>query len=167
MKLTKEEFYLRKKRLIIFVTLSVAYIGYGLFGQIFSFFQGKMSDEKIESLIADLSSKYGDLATEDPYQTFDKTYQILRIQNEYFLTSHLIGIIGFVAGMIGVLQMFKGKQIGFHLYIVYCIMATFGLFLYVPFSQIPMMMVASNVLLSVMFILFYYRFRIWDVEIEE
>lgn len=166
MKVSKEEFFLKKKRLIVLVTLSFAYIGYGLFGQIYSLFQGKLSDTQMENLIAGLQKQYGELATNDPYHTFEQTFNILRVQNDYFLMSHFLTMLGFVLGLVGIMQMFKGRQIGFHFYIIYSIIASFGLFFYIPFSQIPMIMTISNVLVSAMFILLYYRFRIWDVEME-
>lgn len=166
MKISQEGFYLRKKRLIILVTLSISYIGYSLFGQLYSLFQGKLSEDKLETLIAEIGQRYGDLASSDTYDTFEKTFQIMRIQNDYFLMSHFITILGFVLGLLGVMQMFKGKNIGFHFYIIYSIIATFGLFVYIPFSQIPVVMVVTNAFVSFAFILLYYRFRIWDLEVE-
>lgn len=167
MKITKEEFLVKKKWLVILVTLSIAYIGYGLFGQLYSFFQGKLSPEEMERLIGKLQKNYGEMAATDAYQTFEQTYQILRIQNDFFLLSHFITIAGFTAGLLGVIKMFKGQQMGFHLYIVYSIVACFGVFAYVPFSQIPTLMTITNVFMSLFFIYFYYRFRIWDLEVDE
>lgn len=165
------EQYLKQKRhknLLFIAILSLLNIAYEILGQIQAFIVGKLSESKMEQIISQSKEVVNETGVEDVYGIFDKMHAVQYIQNDKFFLSHGLALITLIIGAIGVLYMLKSKSTGFQLYIVYCILSVFGMFLYVPFDKIPFPLVITNAFFSGIFVLMYHLNRSWNREkIEE
>jgi len=160
----QEEILQQRFRRLRFVAIfSLINIGFDLLNQIQSWIVGPLSSEKLEASIQqskELAKSMG--VQESAYDTFDKMYQLSRLGNANFALSHGLATVGSIVGLLGVIMMLQRKGMGFHGYIIYSIIACFGLFLYVPFNSIPLVLVVINVIFSGLFILYYYMNRTWE-----
>jgi hypothetical protein len=64
-----------------------------------------------------------------------------------FFTNQLVTISLLILGLIGVLFMWQGKRLGFHLYILYSIGAAIQYYLFVSPADIPSFLIIWNVLI--------------------
>lgn len=81
--------------------------------------------------------------------------------NDNFYFASIFGLILTIIGLYSALKMWKGSKIGFHIYIIYNLLAIGGIYLYVSAANIPTVFVVFNVLLSGIFILMYSRNLKW------
>jgi len=81
--------------------------------------------------------------------------------NDNFYFAGIFGLVLTVIGLYSALKMWKGFKIGFHIYIIYNLLAIGGIYLYVSAANIPTLFVVFNVVLSGVFILMYSRNLKW------
>jgi hypothetical protein len=150
------------KRFVLLATLSIINIGFGIFDQLSAFIIGKLSPAQVEKVINQSKELTKSMKVENSSDIFEKMYAVQRIQNELFILSHGIALISLTIGLIGVLMMLNKKSIGFQLYIIYSILASFSIVLYVPFNSIPFPLLVVNTFLSIFLVFLYYANRIWN-----
>lgn len=160
----EEILYRKKKWVFTLGVLSLINVGFGLLGQIQAFIIGKLSADKVEEMIETTKQTFVGKDLENQFSMFDQLFDIERINNQQFFLSHGIATVGMVVGLVGVLMMMKQRAQGFQLYIIYSIISCFGMFLYVPFDTIPMILIVTNVSFSFLMILLYHRNRTWNLE---
>ena len=81
--------------------------------------------------------------------------------NDNFYFAGIFGLVLTVIGLYSAIRMWKGSKLGFHIYIVYNLLAIGGIYLYVSAANIPTVFVVFNVILSGIFILMYSRNLKW------
>ncbi|MBL4861901.1 MAG: hypothetical protein JKY09_02645 [Crocinitomicaceae bacterium] len=118
-----------------------------------------MLDRKVES--ATSISELKDVGMYSMAELMAKLERMAIEVNDSFYFATLISLITIGIGLYGVLKMWAGAKIGFHLYIIYCLLSIGAVYLYVSPSNIPSMVVIFNLLLSGMFVLMYSRNLKW------
>jgi hypothetical protein len=93
--------------------------------------------------------------------TIEKIERMLVTLNDHFFTNQLVTISLLILGLLGVLFMWQGKRLGFHLYILYSISAAIQYYLFVSPADIPSFLIIWNVLISGVFVLLYSRNLKW------
>ena len=78
----------------------------------------------------------------------------------FFLYSLAAALVAGV-GLAGVILMIRRKEIGFHLYIIYCFLYIAQSYLFVTPSNVPLIMVLFNIFVSGIFIYIYSRNIKW------
>ena len=81
--------------------------------------------------------------------------------NDNFYMAAIVSLITVAIGLFSALKMWKGFKVGFHLYIVYNLLAIAGIYLYVSPGNIPSFVVIVNVILSAIFVFMYSRNLHW------
>ncbi|MEJ6584180.1 MAG: hypothetical protein QNL61_01185 [Crocinitomicaceae bacterium] len=81
--------------------------------------------------------------------------------NDNFYFAGLFGLLLTIIGLYSAIRMWKGSKLGFHIYIIYNLLAIGGLYLYVSPANVPSVFVIFNVVLSVAFIFMYSRNLKW------
>ena len=154
----------RPKYLKVLCILSFISTGAGLVSSFFSLLGGpasedEMLEEKVEitKSINELSSMGMDGMSDLLVKIQAMTEQI----NDNFYFASIVALITVGIGFFGVLKMWKGFKVGFHLYIVYCLLSIGGLYLYVSPSNIPSVIVIFNLLFSGLFVLMYSKNLHW------
>lgn len=78
-----------------------------------------------------------------------------------FYIAMTVAVVTPIIGLFGALMMWKGKKLGFHLYIIYNLIAVGGIYLYVSPQNIPSIAIIFGLLLSGLFIFLYSRNLHW------
>lgn len=92
---------------------------------------------------------------------YEKTKLMTIDANQNFYLANSVNLIMTLLGLLAAIRMWQGYKIGFHLYIVYNLIALGGIYLYTPASHIPTAMVIINLLFSSLFIFLYSRNLNW------
>jgi hypothetical protein len=66
-------------------------------------------------------------------------------------------IIWVVIGAFGAFQMWNGKKLGFHIYIIYSLLEIAQMYLFTSASNIPMLVIVYYIIISGIFIILYSR----------
>lgn len=156
-----EEIQANKKRpvlLTVLCILSFIVVGFGLLGVLFSLISGQPSAEEIESAYNQMIQMSGDMRDKQMTtiaQLLEQGAELTMYQQQRYWSVLSINALTMITGFIGVLFMFKGKRLGFHLYIIYNLLSIGGTFLIVPSEMVPMVSVIMNLVLSGLFIFLY------------
>lgn len=78
-----------------------------------------------------------------------------------FYMAMTVAFVAPLLGLFGALQMFQGKKLGFHFYIIYNLISVGGIYLYVSPQNIPSISIIFGLLLSGLYIFLYSRNLYW------
>jgi predicted ferric reductase len=92
---------------------------------------------------------------------FEKLINQQHIIFEKYMVYHLLHLIMFVVGLLGALFMFRGKKLGFHLYIIYSILYTFLEYIFFAPENVVWFTSISGLIISGGFVLMYSRNLKW------
>jgi hypothetical protein len=81
--------------------------------------------------------------------------------NDHFYGVLAVSILTIVVGFFGVLSMWRGSKLGFHLYIIYSLIGTAHVYIFVSPSIVPSLMIYTNLGLSAIFVFMYSRNLKW------
>lgn len=144
--------------LTVLCILSFITIGFGLLGVLFTLIGGEPSPEKIQAAYNELIQMAGEMRDKQLTTVADMIEQAadLTVYQQHRYWSVLgINALTMITGFVGVLFMFKGRRLGFHLYIIYNLISVGGMFLIVPSHMVPMVSVIMNLFISGLFIFLY------------
>lgn len=156
-----------KKRpvfLTVIGIISLINLGIAGLGVIFSFLSGPAKSDDVEQYMA-LNMKNVHLISEQGMpnlaHSMEKMVNFYPITNEahYLVTTLTLLIVAL--GLIGVILMFQGKRLGFHLYIISCIVRICSFYIYAPASTVPTFLVMYFFFTSLLFIWMYSRNLKW------
>lgn len=154
----------RPTLLTVLCILSFISIGFSLLGNFLALLSGPLPLDELEKVMTD-SMKLVNTLQEAGNTDLSKTLELVLRTQEYinanFYAHTLVTLIGLASGFMGVLFMFKGRKNGFHFYIVYNILSIVGIYVSVPASEVPTIMIVSNMIFSAIFILLYSRNLSW------
>lgn len=151
----------RKKRpvlLTVLCILSFITVGFGVLGVLFTLIGGEPSPEKIQAAYNELVQMASEMRDKQLTTVADMLEQAadLTVYQQHRYWSVLgINALTMITGFVGVLFMFRGKRLGFHLYIIYNLISIGGTFLIVPSHMVPMVSVIMNLIISGLFIFLY------------
>ena len=154
----------RPTLLTVLVILSLMTIASGLFSNLLGLLAGPLPDSEVQKMIDsnmpqvnqlyDLGQPYwGDMSM--------KVINMISYTNANFLMDRLINITAYSIGLFGVLNMLRGVKLGFHLYIIYNLIALFGVYASVPISEIPGFYFGFFGVISLLFIYLYSKTLPW------
>ncbi len=150
--------------LTVLCVLSFITTGLGVLTNLFNFVSGPQSEEEmLEAKVAltQSISTFNDAGMSSLAEMFEKLQAMTEQVNDNFYLAAIISLVTVVIGLFGVLKMWQGFKIGFHLYIGYCLLSIAGLYFYVSAENIPTAVVVWNLVLSALFIFLYSRNLKW------
>ncbi|MFT5859113.1 MAG: hypothetical protein ACI865_001210 [Flavobacteriaceae bacterium] len=162
-----EEIEVSKKRpggLTALGVLSMVSIGFSFIGTLIGLLSGKVSEEEMleQSVqMAEAKSEMRKLGMESWTRIYDQLEAMSIQANESIYLAGFLGIVVSATGLAGVLMMWKGRKIGFHIYIIYCLIALGSAYLYISPANIPTIVTIVSVVFSGLFILLYARNLRW------
>lgn len=158
-----EEAPKRPKFLTVVGILSFVSIGIQFLVFVFNLIKGKASEEGIieqKVQVAELYKAIG-LDGKELSDIVNTTGRVLEETNDSFWTIQLLTFVTLVLGLSGVLMMFKKRRIGFHLYIIYSLLAVGGVYLYLSPDLITLPSLIFSLMISGLFIFFYAKNLKW------
>ena len=150
--------------LTVLCILSFISLGGGIISTLFSLMSGPQSEEAMldtKVALAKSISPLKEIGMDSFVEIMEQLQRMTAQINENFYIALMITLITLVIGLFGVVKMWQGFRLGFHLYIGYCLFTIVGLYIYVSPANIPTMVVVWNLLISALFILLYSRNLKW------
>ncbi|MFZ9028906.1 MAG: hypothetical protein ACO2Z9_07805 [Crocinitomicaceae bacterium] len=162
-----EEFQNKPSRPSLLTTvciLTFVYTGLSFLFSIIKFFSGPFSDEEMLEQRVRLTKSITQLKELDMdyfVQVLQQTISMGEEINANFYGALVISIIVLLVGFFGAFMMWNGKKIGFHLYIIYSLIAVAQLYLFVSPGNISTLTVVPELLLGGAFVFMYSRNLSW------
>ena len=150
--------------LLVLSILSFISIGFSILATVISLAAGPMSeDEMIEQRVEITKSKtqMRQAGMHGMVTFFDKFQGMIEETNENFYLSKGVLMVTDLAGLFGVILMLRRRKIGFHLYIIYSLLALGGMYLYVSPQNIHISLPIVNVIFAGLFVFLYSRTLKW------
>jgi len=146
--------------LVVLSVFSLISISSGLLTSILGLISGPMEDYQVDEIIGQNMAGVTQLQEMGEVYWSDITLKILNLvkyTNENFYLDRLINLGAYAIGLSGVIFMLKGKKLGFHLYIVYNLIALISIYASAPASEIPSFYFILFGIISSVFIFMYSR----------
>lgn len=160
----QEETPKRPTFLTVIAILSFVSIGFSLLSSLIAIASGPQTEDQIMEQRVQLAELAEEMRAENLDSmaiTIEKIERMLLALNDHFFANQLMTIFVLLAGLIGVLFMWQGKRLGFHLYIIYSILAAVQYYVFVSPADIPSFLIIWNLIVSAVFVLLYSRTLNW------
>lgn len=150
--------------LTVLCVLSFIVVGFGLLGVLFSLIGGAPTEDQIMqayNLTINMANDMRDKQLIMMAEILEQSADLVVYQQHRFWLVLLVNFVTYATGFMGVFYMLKGKRLGFHLYIIYCLIAIGGMFLTAPSHLISMPSVIMSLVFSGLFVFLYSRNLKW------
>jgi hypothetical protein len=151
--------------LLVAAILSFISIGFTTLVIVFNLIGGPMNeDEILETRVSTAKSKTEMRnAGGSTYfiNLFDQIQAMIEETNDNFYLSNSLNFMVNTLGFFGVFFMLKRRKFGFHLYIVYSLLALSVLYLYISPQNIPTISLVFGLIFSGLFVFLYSRALRW------
>jgi len=150
--------------LTVLCVLSFVSIGFGILMGLVNLAMGPSSAEQMldaQVQMADAINQVESSGMTSLSSLFEKLQRMSEDVNDNFYLAGTLNLIIVLGGLYGVIKMFRGFRLGFHIYIIYCLVSIAAVYLYVSPANIPSGMIIINVFLSGLFIFMYSRNLKW------
>lgn len=154
----------RPSFLVVLCILSYVSIGFTLLTNIMQFVKGPLSAEDMKAQNAVMAKTLLSFEEKnlDYFAVFFKKIMMMTESlNNSFYSVYFFSLISGIIGLFGVIKMWKGKKLGFHLYIIYSLLGVGQIYLFVSPSYIPNLILYTNLFISGIFVFMYSRNLKW------
>jgi hypothetical protein len=145
----------RPTALIVFGILSWLSLGLGLIGVVSNALSGPPTDEEIRQQEIQMLSELTPEMVAEAGWVVTETVDFLQITQDKFGILTAVTFIQVIVGLIAVIMMFKLRKIGFHLYIVYSLIALGYWILFFGHNTLGTIMAVISGIISGIFVLLY------------
>lgn len=148
----------------VLLILSAISIGLAIISSLYSLFIGPGSEENIQKINLQFSKQIDLYKSQNMDYVANMYAQLKRMTIDNFHHFYLATFIKLIWSLLGgfaIFTMFKGKKLGFHLYIIYCLTEVLQLYTFTSPSNIPAAILIYYVIVSGAFIFMYSRNLKW------
>lgn len=154
----------RPTLLTVLCILSFVSMGYSVLTNFSGLASGPSSKEEMTAAKAQLSKSIQDSKAQGMDYFVSVIQKVARMgeqlnDNHYPVT--IVSLLVSLFGAYGVYLMFRGAKLGFHIYIIHCLLALVTIYLFVSVANIPMFFTLFGFSLSGLFIFLYSRNLKW------
>lgn len=154
----------RPKFLLVLCILSFVYIGWSLITGLISLVSGPMGEEELLNMRVELTKSMNemhDLGMKSLASFFDKMIHLTESTNAAHHAVASSNIVILLIGLLGTIWMLRGKKLGFHLYIIYSLLASVQIYFFVSAVYVPTFLIVFSLIISGLFIFMYSRNLKW------
>jgi hypothetical protein len=144
--------------------LSYVSIGSGLFSTILALVSGSLNTSELEDMKVESAKQVVSLQEAGMDYLADMVNQVFVMQefiNANYYVHQSITLLCLLLGLFSVIYMVRRLKKGFHMYIIYNLINLVLVYVSVPVSEVPSIMVVSNLITSSLFIFLYSRNFNW------
>ena len=144
--------------------LSFISIGIGILSGLVNLAAGPSTEDQMIDQRVEMTKSISQLKNTGMHSLADLMEKIQLMSediNDNFYLAGSLNLIIVLAGLFGVIKMLKGYKMGFHVYILYCLLSIGSMYAYVAASHIPTMIIVVNLIISGLFIFLYSRNLKW------
>lgn len=159
-----------KKRpvfLTVLGILSFVSLGFWTLRGLLNMVAGPASQDRVEQVIAQGMgeiNKMRELGSTNFADGMETLLNSIQYTNDAFYLNELLGLLVAGLGIFAVILMWRGKRLGFHLYIISCLLRIGSFYIVIPSDAVPMLTVMYFSFTSVLFIFLYSRNLKWMVD---
>ena len=150
--------------LLVLAILSFISIGFSILGNLWSITGGPMNEDEIIKQRVEMTkskTQMREAGMDGFVDFFDKLEGMTKQVNDNFYFSKGILFVTDFIGLFGVIFMLRRRKLGFHMYIVYSLLALGGMYLYVSPENIHISLPILNVIFAGLFVFLYSRTLHW------
>ncbi len=148
----------------VFGIFTLITTGFGTLGGLLTLGSGSNTSKALDGqqvLLMEQSKELAKLDLDFFSKLFEKFARLFGLYNDQFFLFSGLNLIESVLGLIGIVLMWKKRKIGFHFYVGYCLMNLFIPYVFASFSEVPLFVLVSGIIINGIFILIYSRFFRW------
>jgi hypothetical protein len=138
--------------------------GYSQLSTVLQLMVGPASKEQLTQqkvVLAKSIDQFKDLEADWMVAFIQKMIKMTEAMNFHFYLFNLLSLLFLTIGIVGAIKMWTGHRIGFHLYIVYSLLATSHLYFVMSPQDVPSVYVIFNLIVSGIFVFMYSRNLHW------
>jgi hypothetical protein len=150
----------RSQFLTVLCILTFVFTGFSFLTSIIGFVSGPASPEMMAEQhvqMAEQITKLQEVHADSFVFMFQQLQQMMDDVNNHFYLALSMKIIWVLVGAFGAFQMWNGKKLGFHIYIIYSLLEIAQMYLFTSPSNIPMLVIVYYIIISGIFIILYSR----------
>lgn len=162
--LEKQESPQRPQGLLVLCILTFISTGLGLISNCIRLLSGPVSVEKMEEeniKTLKMIETFQETGMNYLADLFDKLSKMTISLNEHFYANTMVSTVHVILGATAAFFLLNGRKLGFHLYIVYCLMSVSQLYLFVSPAIVPFTVILWDLLISGIFVFLYSRHMHW------
>lgn len=162
--LEQEEPQSRPPLLLVLAILSFISIGVAILSNTLGLIGGPLTEEDLKTQQVEMAKQKSQLRSQGMtgmISFVEKFEGMVEETNKNFYLSKGIMFVTDFVGLFGVILMLRRRKLGFHMYIVYSLLALGGMYLYVSPQNIHIILPIVNVIFSGLFIFLYSRTLHW------
>lgn len=146
--------------LIVLLVLSGIYIATNTFGTVQAFMNGPLSQEQVDKQLSTLYGFIDDSKAEGASEGIIRSFKIIAsnteyINNEAFYLYNTLTLISLIFGAVSIFFIYKLKKIGFHLYIIYCLLPVLSMYIVFPTGMVSTYSIVFLLITGTIFSLLY------------
>jgi len=151
----------------ILAILSFIWMGYTILGLSADLLRGPISDDEMLDIELDMVQEKNSLRqASDGNATFmigevDKVVNYLQVRRANHNLATSLDLLTYLIGLTGVIFMVRRRVLGFHLYIIYSLLAIATVYLYATPQSIPVTLTLGSTFSGGLFVLLYSRNLRW------
>lgn len=150
--------------LTVLCILTFISTGMNILTSLFQLISGPSSEEELLQERVELTkaaSELQDTGMDALAQMMEQVMAMTADIQANFYIAMTVALIAPILGLLGALKMWKGQKLGFHLYIIYNLLAIGGIYLYVSPQNIPSISIIFGLIFSGIFVFMYSRNLHW------
>jgi hypothetical protein len=150
--------------LLVLGILSFIYIGLSWISTLATYISGPLNEEQMTFQRLEMEKALEPLKNSGDgtiVETFDTLIRMTEGINANFYAFNLVYVGVLALGFISVLFMFKGKRLGFHLYVGYCLFNILRYYLFLPAADVISFLIIWELFFATLFIILYSRNLHW------
>ena len=150
----------RSQFLKVLCILTFVFTGFSFLTSIIGLFSGPASPEMMTQQHVQMAQQITQLQevhAESFVFMFQQLQQMMDDVNNHFYFAISMKIIWVIIGAFGAFQMWNGKKIGFHIYIIYSLLEIAQMYLFTSPRNIPILVIGYYIVISGIFIILYSR----------
>ncbi len=142
----------------VLLILSSIAVGFAMLSVIISLMSGPPSADEIEKtniVLLKQATQMEDQNLSGMARIMRQTAQFSEYQQINYWPTFGLNLITTLTGFMGIMYMRRLKKMGFHFYVIYNLLAVFGVYIFVPASLIPIYAIITGAIISTIFIILY------------
>lgn len=154
----------RPKGLLVLCILSWVNAGISIISGLINLLGGplsevKMREQKVEALSA--VNELHDMGFNWLADNMEKIGYLTEVFNKNHFAVNALTLLFVFVGLAGTLLMYRGRKLGFHLYIVYNLLAISHVYIFLGPADVPSMLTVWSIAISGLFVYLYSRHLNW------
>lgn len=142
----------------VLLILSSIAVGFAMLSVIISLLSGPPSTDEIERtniVMLKQAAQMEDQHLPGMAGIMRKTAEFSEYQQINFWPTFGLNLLSTLTGFMAIMYMRRLRKIGFHFYVIYNLLAVFGVYIFVPVNLIPVYAIVTGAIISAIFVMLY------------